>query len=147
MLQLRVSEKAIQIWRNLPLSFDILGKIKILWEDHKIWKKNPPCFEIYSVHIKVAFSEYINFKKKLYQSHWQNQNRKCVKLVFYLCKFNRLTQTLSSTVGILTGFKPGLICAGLAGTCGLMAIAGIGGGGSASRVNVELFFLFSQHIY
>merc|ERR550532_3490784 len=49
-------------------------------------------------------------------------------------------QTLSSTVGILTGFRPGLICAGLAGTCGLFtATVGNGGGGSASRVKVELF--------
>ena len=51
------------------------------------------------------------------------------------------TQTLSSTVGIFTGFNPGRIWAGLAGTWGLIgtATAGPGGGGSASRVNVELF--------
>ena len=69
-----------------------------------------------------------------------------------------LTQSLSSTVGIFTGFRPGLMWAGFAGACGLLAVGGLafgglavcaamagnGGGGSASRVNVELFLRFIE---
>ena len=58
----------------------------------------------------------------------------------YLGKVAKFTQSLSSTVGIFTGLSPGLMCAGLAGTWGLFtATVGNGGGGSASRVRVELF--------
>ena len=36
-------------WCFAKISFELIDKVKTLWEGHKIWKKSPTCFDVHSV--------------------------------------------------------------------------------------------------
>ena len=70
---LQSNEGDIALYFLLPVKSKTLlyvnkdvGKFKTLWEGHKIWKKSPLCFDVYSVASKKlgGFSNFCGLLRK-----------------------------------------------------------------------------------
>ena len=47
---------------------EVMIKVEVFWEGHKVWKKSPTCFDIYSITSKqvgFCFSNFVAFSECL----------------------------------------------------------------------------------